>query len=334
MERWPQSRHVDHSDYLPPERPGVVHALLRALRPEVIVVSRGDLWPELVHGAYAGGIPVAVVGASVRPGSRRLRWPARELMRSTYEGLRFVGAVSGDDADRWIRLGAPPDAVAVTGDPRDDHVLERPSSYAALLPLIPWAHKGPTLVAGSTHHRDEEILIAALARIGTNRPEARLIVVPHEVTPESTARVARDTARLGIVAAGWTEGSPARETRVVVVERHGLLADLYALGTLAYVGGGFGAGVHSMAEPAAYGVPTLAGPAARKERLAARFLASGGAVALDGDHPVESLAERWEAWLAQPDVRTAAGTAARRELDTGAADRTVGALKPLLPARG
>ena len=161
-----------------------------------------------------------------------------------------------------------------------------------------------------------------------------MIVVPHEVTPDSSARVARDAAHRGIVAAPWAEGSPARETRVVVVEQRGLLADLYALGTLAYVGGGFGAGVHSLAEPAAYGVPTLAGPGAQKEKLAARFLSSGGAVALEGDHAVESLAERWEAWLAQPDVRTAAGTAARRELETGAADRTAAALKPLLPARG
>ena len=330
---WPLSNHVEQADYLPPERRLEVDRLFETLRPAAMMVSRGDLWPEVMRGAFEHKVPVAVVGATVRPTSRRLRWPVRSVLEPMHRRLAFVGAVSSQDAARWVRMGASPDVVCTTGDPRDDHILERTPRYAKLLPLIPWTQEGQTLVAGSTHLPDELALMEALRQVHNAHPNARLIVVPHEVGAGSAARIIDTAQSRGLAAAAWTTGAPAPspEVHVLVIDRPGVLSDLYALGSAAYVGGGFGkSGVHSLAEPAAYALATLTGPGARTDHFAERFLSSGGAVAVAGEDPARSLAEQWDAWLGDSAGRTAAGIAARRQLHEGSAARTAEAVAAML----
>ena len=328
---WPLPTHVEHADYLPPERPREVDRLFETLRPAAMMVSRGDLWPEVMRGAFESQVPVAVVGATVRPTSRRLRWPVRGALEPMHRRLAFVGAVSSEDAARWVRMGASPDVVCTTGDPRDDHILERTPRYAKLLPLIPWTQAGQTLVAGSTHLPDELALMEALHQLRDMHPNARLIVVPHDAGAESATRIISSAQSRGLAAAAWTTGAPSPEVRVLAVDRPGVLSDLYALGSAAYVGGGFGkSGVHSLAEPAAYALPTLTGPCARADHFAERFLRSGGAVAVAREDPARSLAEQWDAWLRDSAGRTAAGIAARRQLHEGSAARTAEAVAAIL----
>ncbi len=330
---WPLPAHVEQADYLPPEHPLEVDRLFETLRPAVMVVSRGDLWPEVMRGAFESQVPVAVVGATVRPTSRRLRWPVRSALEPMHRRLAFVGAVSSEDAARWVRMGASPDVVCTTGDPRDDHILERTPRYAKLLPLIPWTQEGQTLVAGSTYLPDELALTEALRQLRDVHPNARLIVVPHEAGAGSATRIISSAQSRGLAAAAWTTGAPtpSPEVRVLAIDRPGILSDLYALGSVAYVGGGFGkSGVHSLAEPAAYALPTLTGPGARTDHFAERFLRSGGAVAVAREDPTQSLAERWDAWLRDSAGRTAAGIAARRQLHEGSAGRTAEAVAAIL----
>ncbi len=328
---WPLPTHVERADYLPPERRREVDHLFETLRPAAMMVSRGDLWPEVMHGAFESQVPVAVVGATVRPTSRRLRWPVRSALEPMHRRLAFVGAISSEDAARWVRMGASPDVVCTTGDPRDDHILERTPRYAELLPLIPWTQEGQTLVAGSTHLPDELALMEALRQLRDVHPNARLIVVPHEAGAGSAARIISSAQSRGLAAAAWTTGAPSPEVRVLVIDRPGVLSDLYALGSAAYVGGGFGkSGAHSLAEPAAYALPTLTGPDARADHFAERFLRSGGTVAVGRKDPARSLAEQWDAWLRDSAGRTAAGIAARRQLHEGSAARTAEAVAAIL----
>ena len=117
--------------------------------------------------------------------------------------------------------------------------------------------------------------------IRSRRADARLIVVPHEPTPDHLGALDRRAAALGLPApvrlsAG---GGPAP---LLVVDRVGVLATLYGAGTMAYVGGGFGrAGLHSVLEPAAWGVPVAFGPRWRESRDAGLLLEGGAAAALD-----------------------------------------------------
>jgi len=104
--------------------------------------------------------------------------------------------------------------------------------------------------------------------------------------------------RLGLGASVWQGGPAQASTSCLIVQRAGALADLYALGTLAYVGGGMGShGLHAVIEPAAYAVPVIVGP--RGHRADAGVLVqSGGAVALPRRQAARALARWWETWLA------------------------------------
>ncbi len=331
MAAWPHDTGADQQDFAPAELPKAMAGVFDTLRPALIVVSRGDLWPEMVHTARVKGVPVAVVGGVVRQGSARLPWLARAIMKGLYRDLAFVGVVSAEDALRWVRLGASRHVVKVTGDPRSDYVLERSPNHQVLQPFEAWASAGPVMVAGSTYRRDEEVLVDAFAQVRSNHGTARLMIVPHEPSRDGIERL-RDRARsLGLQVALWSKSTANDAPPLVVVDAVGILADLYALGTLAYVGGGFGtAGIHSLLEPASFAIPVLAGPGAVDDVATRAFVESGGVVVIEGAMPVKTLAARWTALLADADLRTSGGRAARDQITRGAAEESMKGLERLL----
>ncbi|HEU4525923.1 MAG TPA: glycosyltransferase N-terminal domain-containing protein, partial [Gemmatimonadales bacterium] len=251
---------VDVADYLPYDLPGPVDLLLRSLAPDLLVFSKLDLWPELAVRAAARGSVVALVAATVSPGSGRLRWPARALLRAGYQAVGAAAAVSEEDAERLGRLGVSPERIRVLGDPRYDSVVERIAGVCDDDPLLRFGRDAPTLVAGSTWPADEAVLLRAFARVRARHPAARLILVPHEPTKSHLDGAERAAGRLDLLA-------PVRLSRaqdpvpLLLVDRVGVLASFYGAGTMAYVGGGFGrAGLHSVLEPAAWGLPVSFGP--------------------------------------------------------------------------
>ncbi len=331
---WPTSLGADRADYAPADQPRAVCRALDALKPSLLLFSRGDLWPVLVASAADCSIPIAVAGAVVPPKSRRLLLPVRAALRSTHARLAFVGANSPGDADRWKSLGTPELAIQVTGDPRQDAVLEHVPDLTRIRVLVAWVAQQPTMIAGSTERGDERALLHGFARTRATHPQARLILVPHEPDNEAVARVKSLARKLGISAATWSTTDVEPTCNCVVVTELGLLADLYALVGLAYVGGGFRVGgIHSVAEPAAYGLPILVGPRAADSAAVTDLIHTGGGVALSNRDPAGELASRWSQWLHDEERRTRIGLAARRWLKGGAATACATRLVDLIQRR-
>jgi 3-deoxy-D-manno-octulosonic-acid transferase len=321
---------VARQDYLPLDSPEDTARTLDAVRPDCVVIARGDLWPEFLHALHARRVPVAVVGAAIAAGSRKIRFPALPLYASAVRGVSWIGAVSLADAERWQRLGVPSGAVEVTGDPGHDEAVERLTNLHAIAPYLAWAGASPVLVAGSLEPGDIRPLFAAWARVRDAEPAARLLIVPHEPSAGVIARVVREAARHDERAAVGSQGlSDAGGTaRCVVHDVVGSLADLYALATVAYVGGGYAKGkLHSVAEPAALALPVLAGQHAADDRDGNLLGAAGGLVSARSATELGSMLEHW---MSAPDARIRAGLAARRALATGAADRSAEAVAALV----
>jgi 3-deoxy-D-manno-octulosonic-acid transferase len=122
----------------------------------------------------------------------------------------------------------------------------------------------------------------------------------------------------------------ASDADVVVVDRFGILGDLYAIADVAYVGGGFhSAGLHSVLEPAAFGAPVLFGPRHEKSRDARKLIEAGGGAAVTG---VADLSLRLSDWLGSLPARDVAGGAARAmvQAGSGAAERSFALVSALL----
>jgi 3-deoxy-D-manno-octulosonic-acid transferase len=319
---------VDVAGFLPFDLEAEITPVLEALAPAAIVVTKLDLWPNLARLAQARGTRLALIAATVRRGSGRLRWPARQILAPAYGALDAVGAATEEDVSPLLTLGARPGAVRVLGDPRYDGVLERIAGAPE-----PARHEA-TLIAGSTASRDERLLLQVFARIRTAGGEPRLVIAPHEPTDAAMARIAAAARRHGLPAPHRWDGGTAGQPLTVLGEV-GPLAFLYGNGAIAYVGGGFApGGLHSVLEPAAWGMPIVAGPDALHNRDAARLRDAGALTCLPARDAEAALELCWRTWLTDGVRRADTGKAARQVVEThaGAADRAVELIEELVPA--
>ncbi len=337
-EGFAQKVQADSADYLPYDLPGNADRLLQALEPDLLAFAKLDVWPELSTRAAARGTLVALVAGTVSPGSGRLRWPVRRLLEPGYRVISAAAAVSPEDAERLERLGVVAHRIRVLGDPRFDSVVERVSRVGPDDPVLQLGEGAPTMVAGSTWPADEAVLLQAFRSIRQNHRDARLVLVPHEPTADHLAQVETRAKR-------WGLPHPVRlsaldsPVALVLVDRVGILAMLYGAGIMAFVGGGFGrAGLHSVLEPAAWGLPVSFGPYWRDSRDAGLLLEAGAAVALPHLRPAaaaSSLAAQWDRWIVDERTRQAQGQRGRGvvERGLGASERSAAMLAELISTR-
>ena len=321
---------ADFADYLPFDTVRGMRRAVAALRPTALVFSKLDLWPRLAECAARQGVRTGIFSATMSAGSGRASRLAAMLLGDAYRSLDAVGAISPADADRLVALGVRGDRVAVTGDTRYDQVWARARAadrHGAL--LGPLASTRATLVAGSTWPADEAVLFEAWPVLRRRVPDARLIIAPHEPTAAHLANVERFAARAGLSTARLGGETQARAD-IVLVDRTGVLGDLYALAGAAFVGGGFhAAGLHSVIEPAAFGAPVLFGPRNGASRDALLLAGAGGGFAVAN---ATELSMRLISLLALPAAREAAGDRARGVVESGlgAAERSAELVEGLL----
>lgn len=314
-------------------------AMLNAWAPDVLAFVKLDVWPVLAERAQARGVRSALISATLAPNSGRQGAFARALLGEAYAGLHAVGAISADDASRLHALGVPAARLGVTGDTRMDQVWARAHAISpthSVWGLLPEAERRaprpPLLVAGSTWPADEAILRPALGSWLAQSPTARCIIAPHEPTPAHLAPIEQWARAEGIALQrlGAVERDASLKWRVLLVDRIGVLGDLYALASIAFVGGGFhDAGLHSVLEPAAFGVPVLFGPRHRNAREAGALLQSGGAVVVPD---VSALRSALDGLTQNPRRRLEAGNHARAlvEAGRGGTERVVALLERLV----
>lgn len=320
--------------YLPWDVSREVAPVLDALRPDLLVFTKTEVWPVLSGEAARRGAAQALVGGVLPPGSRRLGPVSRFFLAPAFGRLEVVATVDDADADRFRGLGADPGVIEVTGDPAVDAALERLDSADPDAPYmrVLGASSRPTVVAGSTWRGDESALLAALVQLRKTVPGLRLVVAPHEPTPGHVDRLEAELRRKGWETArlGELEAAGGGDPDAVIVDRVGILLHLYPLADVAYVGGGFhDAGLHSVIEPAAAGVPVIFGPKHENAPAAAELARAGGGAEVAGAGGLAAVLGRW---LGDREVRAAAAEAARGyvERHRGAAARTAELLEPLL----
>jgi 3-deoxy-D-manno-octulosonic-acid transferase len=300
---------ADITTYLSWDTTRPMRATLETLRPAAIAFVRTEIWPTLVRLAHERNIPAVLVNGVLAETSSRLKPLARLALRPAYAQLGAVGAINQATVQRFARLGVPAGCARVTGDARFDQVWQRVGALQRENPLLQRMRDAtrPTIVAGSTWPGDHEHLFAAFQKL----PSARLIVAPHEPTEAHLSDVERATAQFGLESARLAQVQSGTKPLppIVLVDRVGLLADLYSVADVAYVGGAFhGAGVHSVVEPAALGVPVLFGPNHGNAAEAQELIDAGGAAAVAGTADLSRLMARFASDVEQ---RRTSGSAAR-----------------------
>lgn len=346
-EKFAASIGADLTGYLPFDSAAHMDALLDALRPSMLVFVKLDVWPVLVERATRRGIPVLMLSATLAESSGRRGMLSRALLHDAYAALSLVGVIDAEHGNRLVELGVPRANIRHTGDTRFDQVWQRAQQLDRTLPhMVATASSRPTLVAGSTWPADEAVLLPAWEQLRTSMPSARIMVAPHEPTAAHVEPLLAWAKRSGLRVATLSEAEAARANAasanaardddagndkannadVVVIDRVGVLGDLYAHADVAFVGGGFhGAGLHSAIEPAAFGAPVLFGPGHGMSREAGLLLAAGGARCV---HDMAECVSAMRELLQNGQPRRVTGDAAREIVarERGATERSVALL--------
>jgi 3-deoxy-D-manno-octulosonic-acid transferase len=330
---------ADVADYLPWDTPGHVGRAVAVLRPAAVACVRTEVWPLLARAAAHAGGAVALVNAVISTSSGRLRGPARWLLAPTYARLDAVGAVSADDEMLFHRMGVPAQRIRMTGDARFDQVWQRVSALRAdeariarMRALLPAGR--PIVVAGSTWPQDERHLASAMRALRSSGIAPVWVIAPHEPSDGHLAALEQglreaglDPTRMAVAESGQAVAD------ALLVDRVGVLADLYSIADVAYVGGGFhDQGLHSVVEPAALGVPVVFGPRLGNAREAGELAREGGGLQVEG---ADALTAAMRALLDDDATRRAAsrGAAAFVQERLGGGDRNAALIAELVETR-
>lgn len=272
--------------YLPLDTPRNARAFVRILSPSLAIFVKYELWYNTLRALRAQSVPTFLLSATFRPDQMFFK----SYGGSYREWLGFFDALFVQDDESIALLERVGIRHALrTGDTRFDRVSSAVENAPSVPLLESFAASGPLLVAGSTWPVDE----AMLAKLIKRMPAAwRLVVVPHEICP---ARIAAWAEMIGEPVVLYTH-APTEEmlaqVRVLVVDTVGLLLSIYRYASLAYVGGGFGVGIHNTLEPAAHGVPVLFGPNHERFREARELRSNGGGVSVSSEKELISQACR------------------------------------------
>ena len=249
--------------------------------------------------------------------------------------------ISEDDGQRFRQICPPSAQIEVTGDTRFDRVYQRAVGVNEANELFPGqlTLRRPILIAGSTYLEDEGVVLEAYDRLRENashNPDCsnlpHLILVPHEPTAERIGEIQAQLDHLGFSRVCFSElqeGVDLSQIEVIVIDTVGLLAQLYQLGDVAFVGGSFHGSVHNVMEPAVMAKPILFGPTIHNAYEAGILKARGAAQLVNN---AQETAEALTSLLSDARKRTQMGHVAKQiiEENLGASERTLAYIRAYL----
>lgn len=247
--------------YLPYDLPWAAARFLKQARPKLAVIMETELWPNYIHQCALRGIPVALANGRLSARSARGYGRFAKLTAPMLAELNLLAVQTQVEAERFIALGARPEAVEVTGSIKFDQQVDAEVSARASALREQWqARQRPVWIAASTREGEDALVIQAHRRLLASQPDALLILVPRHLERFDTAATQLREAGLTFVRRSSGE-AVGPDVQVLLGDSMGELMFLYALADIAFVGGSLvETGGHNPLEPAALGLPVIMGP--------------------------------------------------------------------------
>lgn len=325
------------SRYFPIDFAAFVRRIVEADRPRLFVAVETEIWPEAWRVLGEAGVPIAVANARLSDRSLPRYRALAPLLGPLLAETAIVCARDAESARRWCSIGVPETAIEVAGNLKFDlAVAGQQRGIQALFAVDPAC---ALLLAASTHEGEDALVLDAFLEVRGQTGGPVLLLAPrHPPRAQAVADLAR---RRGLTTRCWSElgdeGAGAsrpwpRGADVVVLDRLGLLDRAYRAASAAFVGGSAvaGPGGHNLLEAVAAGCPVAAGPFLGNVEDQAELLRETAALGEVRDG--KELANFWLQVLADPEKqrKQSAAAAAGLHARTGALERTVSALLPLL----
>lgn len=306
--------------YLPFDTRRNVGRFLDMLKPEKAFFIKYEFWPNFLAGLKKRGVSTYSVSSIFRKEQmffKTIDFGYRKTLKC------FTHLFVQDNASKELLSSIGLDNVTVIGDTRFDRVMKIAADAKQLALVETFAEGKRVFVAGSSWTPDEDIFI----KYFNAHKGWKLIIASHEVTE---ARLTEIQSKFSGKCVRYTQANmdEAREADCLLIDCFGLLSSIYRYGKVAYVGGGFGAGVHNLLEAAVYGMPVFFGPNNRKFREAQKLKECGGGLEISSYEDFEAKMDLFDA---DENLLAQAGAAAGEYVggNSGATQKLLAALNLL-----
>jgi len=281
--------------YLPLDTITNARRFLRLIRPCMAFFIKYEFWYNYLHILRHRGVPTYSVSSIFRPGQIFFRWYGRQYGRVLKCFTKFFVQ---NEVSRELLATIGIHRVEITGDTRFDRVLQIKDA-AKQLPLVesfvsPVASEAAAqrkcFIVGSSWEPDEDIYIPYFSD-----KDWKLIIATHVVSPERVGLLKKRLVEQGKKVVLYSEADKPEvkgtlsEADVMIIDCYGLLSSIYRYADVAYVGGGFGVGIHNLPEAAVWGVPVFFGPNNARFQEAQDLKQNGGGLEITNSHDFEQL---------------------------------------------
>ncbi len=296
--------------YLPFDTPLNARRFVRLANVKMAFFVKYEFWPNYIGALHRKDIPVYSVSSIFRPDQIFFRWYGKGYAKCLRRITHFF--VQNDASIELLKtLGIT--AVTRTGDTRFDRVLDI-MNQAKDLPIVEAFAKGKkVLIAGSSWAPDEDLFIPYFNK----RKDLKLVIAPHVVNEAHLSEIERKLERPTL---RYSKATPeqAAQADCLIIDCYGLLSSIYRYATVAYVGGGFGVGIHNVPEAAVYGCPVLFGPNNKKFKEAQDLIACQGSYEI---HNAADFTDVLTKLLTYDELLRSSGTAAANYIRKNAGAR-------------
>lgn len=320
-----------HVEYLPADGGTNARRFLDLVQPKAVLWVKYEFWHHWLQALKQRGTPVFLVSAIFRKEQPFFRWYGathRDMLKC------FAQLFVQDEASRDLLATIGVDNVIVSGDTRFDRVAEIADANEDLPIAAGFKGAGPVIISGSTWPSDEAMLLEAFA---SRKHSPKCVIVPHELDADHLKAI---ETKFPKPLAHWSELEGAAQANILgtlgqrasatlLVDRMGLLARLYKYADISYVGGGFGDGIHSLLEAAAWGKPVIFGPKHHKFAEAKGLIEAGGGFEVKDASELRAVLNKL---LDDPNALAGASRNAGNYVRerVGATERVVRAISPTL----
>lgn len=273
--------------YLPMDTPGNVRRFLDAAHPDKVFFVKYEFWYNYLNALRQRGIDTYIFSAIFRPEQYFFKWYGGWFLRQI--GLCFKHLFVQNEESLRLLKGHGISHCSQAGDTRFDrvHQIAQAAEPDAVVERFLQDHDGTVLVAGSTWPPDEQIL-AHVRDANDDWFPGKIILAPHVINEDHLKQIETlfpDSIRYSQLK--QSSNQTTKQYQVLIIDNIGLLSKLYRYATVAYIGGGFGVGIHNILEAVAYGKPVVFGPNYHKFQEAHDIIARGGGWSIQGEYDME-----------------------------------------------
>ncbi len=277
---------ADYIFYLPADTVKNAKEFVSIVRPQLVVFIKYEFWYNYINEIYNQKIPIIFASVIFRPNQLFFRWWgiwfAKQLNKISYifvqneDSVKLLDSININHAE-------------VSGDTRFDRVLQVSMEEFSFPIVEEFKGNSKLIIGGSTWQPGEKILYDALKN-ATNT--FKIVVAPHMINKEHIEEIVSRFSEYKPILYSNADRGMLTESNVLIIDSIGMLSQIYRYADIAYVGGGFGVGIHNLLEVSTFGVPVIYGPNYKRFREAIELKELGGGFTVSDTNSFQKISNR------------------------------------------